>query len=107
MKKLSSSSEHSGASTGLSVASGSACRHECTQGREGRTGSWCVKCGLKIYEVDPRECQGCAHFKDMGAHQIPICTYHMMGVTRTMHVTYAIKDGTCFSPNTKVSHDGA
>jgi hypothetical protein len=58
-----------------------------------------MKCGLKIYEVDQRECQGCAHFKDMGAHQIPICTHHMMGVTRTMHVTYAIKDGTCFSLN--------
>lgn len=80
---------------------GSVCRHECTQGREGQTGSWCVKCGLKIYEVDPRECQHCAHFKDTGFPGDPrsICTKHLMGVTRDMHVTYEITKGSCFSPN--------
>jgi hypothetical protein len=86
----------------LDVAAGSACRHECTQGREGQTGLWCVKCGLKIYEVDPRECQHCAHFKDVGFTGDPrsICTKHLMGVTRDMHVTYDLAKGTCFSPTT-------
>ena len=27
-----------------------------------------------------------------------ICTKHLMGVTRTMHVTYELTKGTCFSP---------
>lgn len=89
------------ASKGVGSTGGSACRHECTRGREGQTGSWCDKCGLKIYEVDPRECQHCAHFKDVGFPGDPrsICTKHLMGVTRDMHVTYEIAKGTCFSPN--------
>jgi len=92
-------------SRSLALGTCSAGRHECTQGREGQTGSWCVKCGLKIYEVDPRECQHCAHFKDVGFPGQPraICTKHLMGVTRDMHVTYEITKGSCFSPNNKLT----
>lgn len=78
-----------------------------TQGRKGKTGSWCVKCGTKVYDVDERECQQCAHFKDLGPTQDNhcICTKHLMGVVRTMHACYEIAKGTlCFrqSPNTSV-----
>lgn len=73
----------------------SRCLHTLTRGREGETGSWCVDCGKKIYAVDKRECQHCAHFKLM-PWPPHICTHHMMGVTPTMHVTYKIEKGTCF-----------
>jgi len=55
------------------------------------------------YKVDPRECQDCKHFKDMGMMQIPICNKLMMGVSRTMHVTFKETDGTCFEHNEEVS----
>lgn len=70
-----------------------------TKGRDGKTGSWCVDCGKKIYAVDRRECQHCMHFKPM-EWSSPICTHHGMTVTATMHVTYAVEKGTCFKPKT-------
>lgn len=73
------------------------CEHTLTQGREGQTGWWCRACGVKVYEVEPRECRGCRWFRDMGSHQIPICQHHMMGVTRDMHVMFAVAKGTCFT----------
>lgn len=55
-----------------------ACSHGVTQGRKGEEGSWCEKCGLKIYDVDPRGCKDCAHFKDLGPTQDNhcICKHH-------------------------------
>ena len=57
--------------------------------------------GLK---VESRECQQCANFKDLGPTQDNhcICTYHLMGVTRTMHVAYESSKGTCFVPRDSV-----
>lgn len=75
------------------------CRHPVTQGSKGQDGSWCCACGLKVYDVDPRECRHCAHFKDLGPTQDNhcICTKKLMGVTRGMRVTYEITKGTCFT----------
>lgn len=67
----------------------SECSHTITQGREGATGSWCIACGVKIYEVHDRPCGECHWFKPM-PHQIPICRRHHMGVTADMLVTYKI-----------------
>lgn len=92
--------KHFSAAPVFGVAVGSVCPHTTTRGRAGKAGSWCDACGLKIYEVDTRECQHCAHFKDLGPPQDNhcICTKHLMGVTREMRVTYEIAKGTCFSP---------
>lgn len=46
--------------------------------------------------TDERQCGDCKHFRDMGHASIPICTKKHMGVTRTMHVSYYEKDGTCW-----------
>lgn len=75
----------------------SECKHTVTRGREGETGSWCENCGIKVWDVDTRTCDGCQHFKDMGDFQTPICTKHHMIIGRKMHVTYKISKGTCFT----------
>lgn len=68
------------------------CSHMITQGREGEPSgrSWCKACGVQVWEVHDRPCNECRHYKDMGEGQIPICRKHLMGVTRTMHVTYKL-----------------
>lgn len=78
------------------------CRHVVTQGREGESGSWCVACGVKVFAVHDRPCSECAHFLDMGAGQIPICRKHMMGVSRSMLVTYRLipEPDLCFEEKT-------
>lgn len=48
------------------------------------------------YQTEDRVCCNCKNFKDMGMMQIPICTRKLMGVTRTMRVTFKTADGTCF-----------
>ena len=70
------------------------CRHIVTQGKKGMKGSWCVDCGIKVYELEDRECKDCKHyFKNItGAG----CVKHLMRVVPDMHVTYKIKEGTCF-----------
>jgi len=73
------------------------CHHTITQGREHETGSWCVACGVKVLEVETRECQDCRWFKDLGPFNRPaICKKHLMGVNAVMHVTYFVHDGSCF-----------
>lgn len=77
------------------------CQHTLTRTRADGS-SWCESCGIKVYDIDPRECQHCAHFKDLGPTQDNhcICTWHMMGVARSMHVTFAVDKGTCFKERT-------
>ena len=70
------------------------CTHIMTQGRKGETGSWCVDCGIKVYAVDERECQGCQHSKNLLDGWI--CSQHLMRITADMHVTFKIANGTCF-----------
>lgn len=74
------------------------CTHTVTQDKEGEKhgDSFCVDCGIKVYELDERPCSDCKHFKDMGAFSIPICRKHLMGVSHDMHVWYKIEKGTCF-----------
>ena len=70
------------------------CEHLVTQGKENELGSWCVKCGEKVLEVDWRECGHCAFFKQTS--DIPICTKKLIAVLPKMHVTYYLKDGSCW-----------
>lgn len=74
------------------------CQCTVTQTREGETGSWCVACGRKVYEVDERECGGCSQYRDAfgGGGR---CDLHRMRVSRQMHVTFKVEDGTCFTPS--------
>ena len=72
-----------------------ACSHTMTQGRKGERGSWCVKCGVKVYDVDQRQCQDCAHSSRLWSGTI--CTKHLMGVTPDMNVTFKIADGSCWT----------
>lgn len=86
----------------------SECDCTITQGREGETGSFCIKCGTKVLEVHDRPCCECRHYQKsspelIGLHP-PVCIFHHMFVTRTMHVTYYInpapphRHGLCFEP---------
>lgn len=73
------------------------CEHMVTQGREGETGSWCVKCGEKVLEVEIRACDECIFFTTLLSPP-PICKKKMMSIISGMHVTYRVSDGTCFEP---------
>jgi len=70
------------------------CKHMITQGKENELGSWCVNCGEKVLEVEWRVCRHCVHFK--ATDTIPICTKKFMAVLPDMHVTYYVKDGSCW-----------
>jgi hypothetical protein len=70
------------------------CNHFATQGREGQKGSWCIECGVKIFEVDDRQCKDCKNFRtDMLGS---FCSKLLMSVIPSMNVTFKIEDGTCF-----------
>lgn len=73
-----------------------------TQGREGEQGSWCVKCGVKVLDVEKRICDLCKHFvrpRSPISSVLPVPPYCMklkMHVISGMHVTYHTSEGTCF-----------
>jgi hypothetical protein len=72
------------------------CKHTVSQGRKGEKGSWCCSCGVKVLDVDERECGGCAHFRQLLGRGI--CKKHLMGCHSSMHVTYKIAEGSCWTP---------
>lgn len=78
------------------------CKHMVTQGREGESGSWCVKCGEKVLEVEKRICDHCIHFTIpsvplAGSNLVPpYCKKKMMTLCSGLHVTYHVSEGTCF-----------
>ena len=69
------------------------CRHISTQGKEDEKGSWCMDCGVKVYDVETRPCSSCSHFKKLVIGSM--CKKHFMGVTPCMNVTFKIAEGTC------------
>lgn len=71
-----------------------ACERGITQGRKGERGSWCVACGLKIYDVDDRQCKDCRHSQKL--LDGTICNKHLMRVAPDMNVTFRIVDGSCW-----------
>ena len=78
----------------------SICHPERAQGREGLKGSWCVDCGVKVYEVHDRPCSECAHiFNSAGYYG---CRRQHMAVSPSMLVMYPLIDvggqkaGVCF-----------
>jgi len=79
------------------------CEHIWTQGREGQNGLWCGNCGVKVFEVDERGCGGCEHYRRL--FDGSICKKHLMGVTKTMHVTYKISEGSCWRPANPTQED--
>lgn len=68
------------------------CDCTTTMGREGEKGSWCTRCGVKVWEVHDRPCQECAHARDLSTKFVPdwICAFHTMRITANMLVTYRI-----------------
>lgn len=70
------------------------CQHTVTMGRQGEKGSWCQDCGVKVYDVETRTCDGCEHCKPVFGGSV--CTKHLMAVAPSMHVTFTIADGTCW-----------
>lgn len=74
----------------------SECQHTITQGRAGETGSWCIQCGAKAYSVDERACGDCAHHSRLVTGSV--CKKHLMHIVSTMHVTFAVAEGTCWEP---------
>lgn len=77
------------------------CIHTMTQGRKGERGSWCMACGVKVYDVDERQCQDCAHSRKL--FDGTICKKHLMGVPPSMNVTFKIVDGSCWTAKTGLS----
>lgn len=71
------------------------CQHTITRGKEGEKGSWCTECGIKVFDVDDRECKDCVHF--FGSHCYHGCGKHLMAVVPDMHVTFEIEKGTCWT----------
>ncbi len=70
------------------------CTHFITIARKGQKGSWCQACGMKIYDVDERQCKDCADYRQVIGGSV--CLKHLMGVTPDMHVTYLIDEGSCW-----------
>lgn len=73
------------------------CNHTETKGRESETGSWCVKCGEKVLEVETRPCKNCLNYRKLVDGSV--CRKMLMGVTPNMLVTYWVEKGTCFEPS--------
>ena len=71
------------------------CSHTVTQGRSGEKGSWCVECGIKVYEVETRSCGDCKHCREVFRGYS--CDHHHMAVSKQMLVTFRVVDGTCFN----------
>ena len=72
----------------------SGCTCTDTQGHEGEKGSWCVKCGKKVMDVESRPCKECKyHKRDIHGSS---CSKLLMSVYPEMHVTYKVDEGTCF-----------
>ena len=71
------------------------CQHPWTQGRKGECGLWCGVCGVKVYDVDERQCQDCTHSRKL--LDGTICNKHLMRVTPDMNVTFKIAEGSCWA----------
>jgi hypothetical protein len=71
------------------------CSHTVTQGRKGEKGSWCVKCGVKVYEVETRPCGDCKYCSEL--FRGFTCDHHRMIVSKQMFVTFKVSEGTCFN----------
>lgn len=76
------------------------CKHTITKGRDNEKGSWCARCGVKVLDVDERECKDCKYFFK-GAMNYTGCNKHLMAVTPSMRVTYKILNGTCWEKVSK------
>ena len=76
------------------------CQHTVTRGRVNESGSWCVDCGVKVFEVETRPCGQCKHFfthpTASRVAKFEGCKKLLMRVTKDMKVTYKISAGTCF-----------
>jgi len=70
------------------------CRHIMSQGREGEKGSWCCACGVKVLDVEARQCSDCKQSQTIWGRTI--CNRHMMYVTPDMHVTFKVSEGSCW-----------
>ncbi|MCY1297993.1 hypothetical protein D9M70_474560 [compost metagenome] len=77
---------------------GCKCGSYITQGRSGEKGSWCVKCGEKVWEVETRPCGDCIHYSPdpFAMGRGGSCLRHLMRVTASMLVTYDLSAGTCW-----------
>lgn len=75
------------------------CDHTITNVRPPQKGAWCVKCGVKVYDVESRECQGCRHAKKLANQWV--CNKHLMRIAPDMKVMFNIEEGSCWvkAPN--------
>jgi hypothetical protein len=79
----------------VNVTPVAACPHDIQRCRKDEAGIFCEACGIKVYGVEPRECQGCRWYRRLSDGSI--CRKHLMAVTPTMHVTFALTEGTCWT----------
>jgi len=70
------------------------CQHSWTRSRLGERGSWCQHCGVKVYDVDERQCKDCKHSRTLWDDMI--CNKHLMRVAPSMNVTFKIAEGSCW-----------
>jgi len=67
------------------------CQHIVTRYKKGETGSFCVNCNAKVFEIETNICGNCRDFNNN------ICSKFLMSVPSNMHVNYKISEGTCFN----------
>ena len=70
------------------------CNCTTTEIIKGEKGSWCVSCGIKVFEVEERKCGDCKNYRKV--FDGSICVKKLMSVNETMNVTYKVLDGSCF-----------
>ena len=74
------------------------CEHFFTQGKKGKTGSWCISCKKKIFSVEARKCKICSNFRTVRRSESIswYCSKSLGGITPDENATYKIIDGTCW-----------
>ena len=72
------------------------CKHTITKSKDTEKGSWCVNCGIKVFDVDSRPCGECNYFFSHAGGGYSGCRKHLMAVTPAMNVTFKIAGGTCW-----------
>ena len=72
------------------------CIHTWTEVRRDERGSWCMHCGIKVWDVDTRPCEGCRHHERLLVGG-SICLKRGGGVWADMRVTFRISEGSCWA----------
>ena len=80
------------------------CPHTAQRTREGQTGAWCDKCGVKVLEYHTQPCKLCSHFEPSKSRpSMGYCNVLQSYEYEGLHVCYWLEPGPgrrglCFEP---------